>query len=115
VKQEIAMKNDPATANSHEAPFRTARLAVAILTLMAGTSVAQTSLPGAVTTPPPPVMAPSSATTSRGPGLVSGAAGSPQTILIPGYAIPGTLLNNGNGSSTVMVPGNVPQVILTPR
>jgi hypothetical protein len=110
-----AMQNDRTTTSRREAPFRTARLAVAMLSLMAGTSAAQTSPPGTATTPPPPVRPPSSATTSRGPGLVSGAAGSPQTILVPGYPIPGMLLNNGNGSSTVMVPGNVPQVILTPR
>jgi hypothetical protein len=99
-------------ADNPNAPLRTARLAAVMLSLMPATRVAQVLPPGTATTTPPP---PSSAATSRGPGLVSGAAGSPQTILVPGYPIPGMLLNNGNGSSTVMVPGSVPRVILTPR
>jgi hypothetical protein len=93
---------------------------VSVLTAMAGPAVAQTSPLGPIGAAPPPVVAPSamatsSVTTSRGPGLVTGTAGSPQMIMIPGSAVPGMLLNNGNGTSTVMTPGGVSQVVPTPR
>ena len=92
-------------------------IVVVVLLGMSGDALAQIP-PSPTMAPPPtaqPLAAPSSATTSRGPGLLSGGAGSSQSIMIPGSPVPGTLFNNGNGSSTLMVPGSVPQVIITPR
>lgn len=87
----------------------------AAVTALMGTAAAQAPPSASLSAPPSPMTAPSSATTSRGPGLVSGTPGLPQTIMIPGSPIPGMLLDNGNGTSTIMVPGSVPQVIPTPR
>jgi hypothetical protein len=38
-----------------------------------------------------------------------------QTTTLPGSAGQGLLMNNGNGTSTLLVPGGVPQVAATPR
>jgi hypothetical protein len=53
--------------------------------------------------------------TSRGPALVTGNVGSMATTMLPGIAGQGLLMNNGNGSSTLLVPGRVPESIITPR
>jgi hypothetical protein len=52
-----------------------------------------------------------SVVTSRGPAFVTGHVGSWETTTIPG----GLLMNNGNGTSTLTVPGGVPQTVATPR
>jgi hypothetical protein len=100
------------------------KLVIAILlAATAGGAKAQVSPTPGLAPPPtpppalaqPPLTAPSGATTTRGPGLLSAGAGSTQSIMIPGSPVPGTVFDNGNGSSTMMVPGSVPQVIITPR
>jgi hypothetical protein len=53
--------------------------------------------------------------TSRGPAFITGSIGSMQTTTLPGGAAQGLLMNNGNGTSTLIVPGGVPQVVATPR
>jgi hypothetical protein len=53
--------------------------------------------------------------TSRGPAYVTGGIGSTQTTTVPGTAGQGLLMNNGNGTSTFVVPGALPQVVATPR
>ena len=53
--------------------------------------------------------------TSRGPAFITGSIGSMQTTTLPGSAAQGLLMNNGNGTSTMIVPGSVPQVVATPR
>jgi hypothetical protein len=96
---------------------------VALLAAMAGPAMAQIQPPGGapgfqspVAPPSPsPVLAPSSVTTSRGAGLVTGSAGAPQTIMIPGSPIPGTVFNNGNGTSSIMIPGSASELVPTPR
>jgi hypothetical protein len=65
------------------------------------------------TSPPAPV--PTIAATPRGPGIVSGSSGPTQSVMVPGSAVPGTLMNNGNGTTTVMIPGSPSEVIPTPR
>jgi hypothetical protein len=77
----------------------TAALALAVMT---GATFAQTS-------------SPSSITTSHGPGLVTGTPGSPESVMVPGSPVNGTVLNNGNGTSTMMVPGQPSGTIPTPR
>ena len=62
-----------------------------------------------------PIAPSSSVGTSRGPGLVTGSPGSPQTVMTPGSAVPGTMMNNGNGTSSIMTPGAPSQVVPTPR
>jgi hypothetical protein len=53
--------------------------------------------------------------TSRGPAFVTGHLGSLETTTLPGNGGQGFLMNNGNGTSTLIVPGGVPQVVATPR
>ena len=53
--------------------------------------------------------------TSRGSAFVTGSIGSMQTTTLPGSAGQGLLMNNGNGTSTLIVPGGVPQVVAIPR
>jgi hypothetical protein len=53
--------------------------------------------------------------TSRGPAFVTGHLGSLETTTIPGSAGQGFLMNNGNGTSTLIVPGGIPQTVATPR
>jgi hypothetical protein len=97
------------------------RLAMVLLAAMTGASWAQIPPPGGPLTPPPSVLAPPSTApspgvmTSRGTGLVTGTSGSPQMVTIPGSAVPGTMFNNGNGTSTIMVPGGPSEVVPTPR
>ncbi len=86
-------------------------LAASVLACAACTAVAQTAPAGDTTAPRPP----SSVTTSVGPGLLSGASGSPQSVMIPGSPVPGLLLNNGNGTSSIMIPGAPSQLVPTPR
>jgi len=96
-------------------------LALTMMTAIAGSAFAQLSPPGAAPgfqapmMAPPPVTAPPSIATSRGSGLVSGTAGSPRSVMIPGSPVPGMLMDNGNGTSSIMVPGATTQVVPTPR
>jgi hypothetical protein len=53
--------------------------------------------------------------TSRGPAFVTGHFGSMETTTLPGSGGQGLLTNNGNGTSTLIVPGGAPQVVATPR
>ena len=53
--------------------------------------------------------------TSRGPAFVTGHVGSLETTTLPGSGGQGFLMNNGNGTSTLIVPGGVPQTVGTPR
>ena len=89
--------------------------ATAILATMTGSALAQLASPGTAPGFQAPLAAPSSVGTGRGAGLVSGSTGSPQSVMIPGSPVPGMLLNNGNGTSTIMVPGGQSEVVPTPR
>jgi hypothetical protein len=53
--------------------------------------------------------------TSRGPAFVTGHVGSLETTTLPGSGGQGLLMNNGNGTSTLIVPGGMPQTVGTPR
>jgi hypothetical protein len=53
--------------------------------------------------------------TSRGPAYVTGNLGAMQTTTLPGSGGQGFLMNNGNGTSTLIVPGGLPQTVATPR
>jgi hypothetical protein len=53
--------------------------------------------------------------TSRGPAYITGHIGSMETTTMPGSGGQGFLMNNGNGTSTLIVPGGVPQTVVTPR
>jgi hypothetical protein len=53
--------------------------------------------------------------TARGPAFVTGHLGSLETTTLPRSGGQGFLMNNGNGTSTLIVPGGVPQVVATPR
>jgi hypothetical protein len=101
-------------------------LVIPFLAALTGPTVAQlpplgATMPNApsvvapAATPTPGVMITPGVTTSRGAGLVTGNPGSPQMVTIPGSAVPGTLINNGNGTSTIMVPGSPSEVVPTPR
>jgi hypothetical protein len=60
-------------------------------------------------------MAGQSFVTSTGPAFVTGNLGSVQTTTIPGGGGQGFLMNNGNGTSTLITTGGLPQTIATPR
>jgi hypothetical protein len=53
--------------------------------------------------------------TPRGLGVVTGTSGSVDTTSIPGRPGQGFLVNNGNGTSTLIAPGGAPLVVMTPR
>jgi hypothetical protein len=53
--------------------------------------------------------------TPGGITVVTGGLGSMETTTLPGNAVTGLLENNGNGTSTLIVPGGPPQVFPTPR
>ena len=53
--------------------------------------------------------------TSRGPAFVTGHLGALETTTVPGSVGQGLLMNNGNGTSALIVPGGVPQTVATPR
>jgi hypothetical protein len=102
------------------------RLVIAFLAALTGSAGAQAPPIGGTMASPPAVVAPPATptpsitttpgvSTSRGAGLVAGNPGSPQMVTIPGSAVPGTLINNGNGTSTIMVPGSASEVVPTPR
>jgi hypothetical protein len=63
----------------------------------------------------PALAASNSFETSRGPAYITGNFGSMQTTTIPGTGAQGLLMNNGNGTSTLLAPGQLPQVVGTPR
>jgi hypothetical protein len=54
-------------------------------------------------------------TTPRGTGVVTGQVGSMATTTVPGSGRQGLLMNNGNGTSTLIVPGGAPDIVVTPR
>jgi len=53
--------------------------------------------------------------TGRGPAVITGSLGSMNTTTLPGSGGVGLLMNNDNGTSTLIVPGGLPQVVATPR
>jgi hypothetical protein len=52
---------------------------------------------------------------ARGSGFITGNVGSLQTTTLPIRPGQGLLQNNGNGTSTLITPGGVPQIVATPR
>ncbi|HTW72207.1 MAG TPA: hypothetical protein VME47_20160 [Acetobacteraceae bacterium] len=53
--------------------------------------------------------------TAHGPAFVTGQLGSMETTTLPGSSEQGLLMNNNNGTSTLIVPGGLPQTVATPR
>jgi hypothetical protein len=88
---------------------------VAMLSIIGGVAEAQTPPLGGTLAPPPPVVAPSSIPNSRGLALMPATPSAPQTVVIPGLPVPGTVIDNGNGTSTLVIPGGGAQTIPTPR
>jgi hypothetical protein len=84
-----------------------------LLVGLGGTATAQVSGPSLIDAQ---VMTPGqSVLTSRGPAFVTGNLGSFQTTTVPGSGGVGFLMNNGNGTSTLLTPGGLPQTVATPR
>jgi hypothetical protein len=88
-------------------------IATALLMGLGGTAWARVTGPGLFNVQAP--MPGGSVLTSRGPAFVTGNLGSFQTTTIPGSAGEGLLMNNGNGTSTLLTPGGIPQTVATPR
>jgi hypothetical protein len=86
-----------------------AAIAMVLLVGLSGQASARGSLGLAGATPGQSVI------TSRGPAFVTGNFGSMQTTTLPGSGGQGFLTNNGNGTSTLIVPGGLPQTVATPR
>ncbi len=53
--------------------------------------------------------------TPNGPGFVTGQVGSFATTTLPGGGGQGLLINNANGTGTLIVPGGAPETVITPR
>ncbi len=96
-------------------------MALALLAGICGLAAAQAAEPlsGSVTqaafVDSDEPMAGQSVMTSRGTAVITGHIGSMDTTTIPGSGGTGLLMSNGNGTSTLIVPGGVPQVVATPR
>jgi hypothetical protein len=93
IKQQLRMKRVPIAV-----------VATALLVGLGGQALAQGAAPAGATPG-------QSVFTSRGPAFVTGHVGSFETTTIPGSF----LMNNGNGTSTLTVPGGLPQTVMTPR
>ena len=88
-------------------------IAMALLMGLGGTAWARVSGPALIDVQAS--MPGQSIITSRGPAFVTGNLGSFQTTTIPGSGGEGFLMNNGNGTSTLLTPGGIPQTVATPR
>jgi hypothetical protein len=53
--------------------------------------------------------------TARGPAIVTGNFGAVQTTTLPGAAGQGIMINNGNGTSTLIGQGGMTTTVPTPR
>lgn len=53
--------------------------------------------------------------TPDGPGIVTSNIGSTGITILPNAGGQGLLLNEGNGTSTLIVPNGVPEIVPTPR
>ncbi len=85
-------------------------LASAVLTALACAAAYAQPVPSGLPAPGTAVQ------TSNGPAMVTGSiGGSAAIVALPGVAANGILRDNGNGSSTILVPGGPPQVVFTPR
>jgi hypothetical protein len=100
----------------------TAVIAATLLVALCGQALAQDAGPRAVSTTQVAFTgsqgsftAGQSVITSRGPAYITGHIGSMETTAMPGSGGQGFLMNNGNGTSTLIVPGGVPQTVVTPR
>ena len=87
--------------------------AVALLMSLGATAGARVTGPALLNVQAP--MPGQSVITSRGPAVITGNLGSFQTTTIPGSGGEGFLINNGNGTSTLLTPGGLPQTVATPR
>jgi hypothetical protein len=88
-------------------------IAMALLMGLGGTAWARVSGPALINVQAS--MPGQSFLTSRGPAFVTGNLGTMQTTTIPGSGGEGFLMNNGNGTSTLLTPGGLPQTVATPR
>ena len=102
--------------------LRATSLAVLVpLIGMSGQALAARSQPASAfsgASPLPSVQAPAldqPVMTPRGPAFITGHLGALETTTIPGSVGQGLLINNGNGTSTLVAPGSTPQTAATPR
>jgi hypothetical protein len=98
----------------------TAAIATALLIGLPGAAWARIAAPSPLETQPMlldvQAFSPGqSVLTSRGPAFVTGQFGNMETTTIPGSGGEGFLMNNGNGTSTLITPGGLPQTVGTPR
>jgi hypothetical protein len=100
--------------NTFKPQFPMLRVAIAVVavTLLVGISSGQAHAQGAVAQSP---TAGQSVGTSRGSAFITGHLGSLETTTLPGSGGQGFLMNNGNGTSTLMIPGGIPQTVATPK
>jgi len=89
-------------------------IAMALLVGLCGQTPARAAEPFFAFSPQGPTTG-QSIITPRGPAFVTGNVGSLETTMLPGSGAQGFLMNNGNGTSTLIVPGGMPQTLATPR
>ncbi len=90
-------------------------MVAAVLLANIGGARAQTSSPiGGAAFQTLPAGAPS-VMTPLGAGLVTGKVGMTETVMVPGPGAPGTVVNNGNGTGTLTIPGQAPVPVFTSR
>lgn len=75
------------------------------------------ALPGTLPAMPGPTLprVGQSVMTPRGPAFVTGSVGAMATTSMPGSGRQGFLINNSNGTSTLIQPGGAPEVVAIPR
>jgi hypothetical protein len=110
----IALNSDYDIPGLVKPDWRTAHrpvavIAMALLVGLSGQALARDTQGLSGSTPGQAVI------TSRGPAFVTGNLGSMQTTTLPGGGGQGFLMTNGNGTSTLIVPGGLPQTVVTPR
>jgi hypothetical protein len=90
-----------------------AAIPVAMLLMGSAQVLAAPSYATSLGSSPPPIG--SMVTTPSGVGVVTGSFGSTAITSLPDAGGVGLLMNNGNGTSTLVAPGGASQTFATPR
>ena len=112
---ELETKETDMTKIVSEIRKRRLPAGILVIGLLAATAGQAWAAPSYQTTLAGPSAGRSFQTSRGGSAFITGNVGSMETTTLPGSAGQGLLMNNGNGTSTLLTPGGVPQVVATPR